>query len=828
MRLTVIGSHNPLRACGVPKSKQGSGSILPCRRRLFSQLSVFTAALMLSASLPAAAQNTQARPRITQGIDDNRLTVLQGHVHPLARPQSDRGPADPSLKLERITLMFKPSPEQQADLDSLLAQQQDPSSLNFHKWLTPEEFGARFGVAQSDISQVVAWLEREGLTVVETARSRNWVAFSGTAAQVQSALHTEIHNYALNGKTYFANSGEPAVPAALAGLVLGFRGLNNFPLKAHNLKSKAASGAVEPNFTSSITGNHFLAPDDFATIYDLKPLYNSGINGSGQKIAVMGQSNIVLADIANFRSNSGLAANAPQVISVGPNPPGVVDGDVQEASLDIEWSGAVAPNATIIYVYSSNALNSLVSAINSDLAPVMSISYGACEKQFTANDPLVTLAQQANAQGITIVAASGDGGAADCDGDTNTDPATQGLAVDFPASIPNVTGVGGTEFIQADGNFWNPGNNSANGSATMYIPEVAWNDTPGSNPPMLFASGGGASTLFPKPSWQAGAGVPSDNARDVPDVSFNGSPNHDPYLVCTQIHPTPGAPLTSSCQNGFRNSTSDPNLSAFGGTSFGAPTFAGIVALINQFWGSSGQGNVNPTLYALATRMPSAFHDITTGNNDVPCAAGSPAPCPANGGTIGFNAGIGYDQVTGLGTNDGFNLVSNWSATPVLSASPSSQSVNAGASATYQITDNSGITYALSCSGLPAGASCGAVSVNGNSTAQLVISTTARGAAPPSSPETRQPYWGQKPGIVLGPLALLLLCFTVAGMRRKSALVPMGAFVFLFAMLLFGCGSGSTGSGGGSTGTPAGSYTITVNGTSGSTIQSTTLTLQVN
>lgn len=783
------------------------------------------AALLLVASLPAAAQNTQARPRITQGIDNNQLTVLQGHVHPLARPQADRGAADPSLKLERITLMFKPSPEQQADLDALLAQQQDPSSPSFHKWLTPEEFGARFGVAPSDISQVVAWLEAQGFAVVETARSRNWVAFSGTAAQVQSAFHTEIHNYALNGKTYFANAGEPAVPSALAGLILGFRGLNNFPLKPHSLRSKAASVAVEPNFTSSITGNHFLAPDDFATIYDLKPLYNLGFKGKNQKIAIMTQSDIVPGDIATFRSLSGLPASAPQLVAVGPNP-GIVDNDVQEASLDIEWSGAVAPDATILYVPSSNALNSLISAINSNVAPVMSISYGACEKNFTATDQLVTMAQQANAQGITIVAASGDGGAADCDGDSNTNPATQGLAVDFPASIPNVTGVGGSEFNEGNGAFWNATNNANNGSATMYIPEIAWNDTPGST--NLLASGGGASKLFTKPVWQAGAGVPNDGVRDVPDVSFNGSPNHDPYLVCTQIHPTPGAPLTSGCQNGFRNSPSDNNLSAFGGTSFGAPTFAGIVALINQYWSSSGQGNANPTLYALATRMPAAFHDITTGNNDVPCAAGSPAPCPANGGTIGFPAGVGYDQVTGLGTIDGFNLVSNWSATPILSASPTSQSVNAGASATYQITNNSGVTYALTCSGLPAGASCNAVSVGGNSTAQLVISTMARSLAPPSWPAKRQPSSGPRPGTVLATLALLLLCFTLARTHRKTAFVPAGAFVFLFAMLLFGCGSGSSGSGGGPTGTPAGSYTITVVGTSGSTTQSTTLTLQVN
>jgi subtilase family serine protease len=367
-------------------------------------------ALLLLVPGLAAAQGSVVRPRIAAQVDDSRLTELRGNIHPLARPQYDQGKVDPSFKLERITMMFQPTAAQQADLDALLAAQQNPTSPNFHQWLTPEQYADRFGIAQSDLDKVTAWLLSKGFTVVEIPRSRNWIVFSGTAAQVESALHSEVHNYTANGKMFYANSAEPSVPAAMAGVVLGFRGLNNFPLKPRVHKSIGAS--VQPNFTSSISGNHFVSPGDFATIYHLMPLYSGtpAIDGTGQKIVIVGQSNIKLADIATFRSLSGLPMNVPTVTLVpGSTDPGIVDGDVQEASIDIEWAGAVAKNATIIFVYSTDAFASLAYAIQQDLAPVMSVSYGACEPVFSTSDTntFVAIAQQANAQGITIVSATG-------------------------------------------------------------------------------------------------------------------------------------------------------------------------------------------------------------------------------------------------------------------------------------------------------------------------------------------------------------------------------------------------------------------------------------
>ena len=650
----------------------------------------FLGAVVLAgiSSQPGSAQSLPNRIARPIGNGDARVTV-RGNVHPMARPQFDRGKVDPALLLQRVTMMFQPTPAQQADLDALLAQQQNPSSPNFHKWITPEDFADRFGLSQSDMDQAVSWLQAQGFVVVETARSRNWVAFNGTAAQVERALRTEIHSYVAGGKMFYANSAEPSVPGGLAGVVSGFRSLNNFPVKPRLLKSGTASSTASiqasPNYTSSITGNHFLVPDDFATIYDLKPLYSStpAIDGSGQKIAIVGQSNIVPADIATFRSLSGLPANVPQVMLVpGSSDPGVVDGDVQESSLDIEWSGAVAKNATIIFVYSGNgAFDALQYAITQNLAPIISVSYGTCEQTVpsAAIQQLAAMAQQANSQGITIVAAVGDGGATDCDADLGNYPAQLGLNVDLPGSLPYVTGVGGTEFNEGNGVFWNTTNNANNGSVLSYIPEKAWNSSSQANG--FSAAGGGASSIFGKPSWQTGTGVPADGFRDVPDISMNASSSHDSYLTCSQV--SGSSPMVSGCGNGFRISPTNDNLQAFGGTSFGGPTFAGMLALINQKTGSSGQGNVNYILYPLAAIAPTAFHDTTTGDIDSLCLQGT-QDCP-NGGNIGFSAGLGYDQATGLGTIDATNLVNSWSlisasggSTPTLtSISPTSTTAGA-------------------------------------------------------------------------------------------------------------------------------------------------------
>ena len=569
------------------------------------------------------------------------LSPVPGHLHPLAQRQFDQGRLDPLLQLHRITMLFKRTEAQEASLNALLQEQQDPFSPDYHRWISPEEFGDRFGLTVSDLDRIVSWLRTQGFTINETARSRSWIAFSGTVNQVESVFHTELHQYLVKGVRHYAAAREPSVPAALGNVVLGFRALDDFRLKPR-LKARKV------NFTSALTGNHFLTPDDLSTIYDIRSLHSSGIDGTGQKIAVVGQTDIITSDIVTFRSVAGLPANEPTVIFVpASGDPGIDSNEIVEADLDLEWSGAAAPNAQIIYVNSGNGVfDSLQYTVDQNLAPVVSISYGDCERNFSRVEInfLTALGQQANAQGMTIVAASGDAGATDCDG-TLADPqlATLGLAVDAPASLPFVTAAGGSTFYDI-GNYWSNANNQNNGSALSYIPEVAWDDTLVFRETRLSAGGGGRSIYFSKPTWQAGRGVVNDGTRDIPDVSLSAS-THNPYLICT----------LGSCVNGFR--ASDASLFAVNGTSATAPVFAGIVALINQKMGSA-QGNVNPELYRLAMVAPDAFHDITNGGNWMPCQTGT-TDCP-RGGLLGYIAGRGYDLATGIGSVDAFKIVTAW------------------------------------------------------------------------------------------------------------------------------------------------------------------------
>src|SRR5262249_26089209 len=245
-----------------------------------------------------------------------------------------------------------------------------------------------------------------------------------------------------------------------------------------------------------------------------------------------------------------------------------------------------------------------------------------------------------------IVAAAGDSGAADCDGDfPNRQFAAFGLTVDIPASLPYVTGVGGTTFYDLPvTKYWSSSNSPANGSALSYIPEVPWNDTLVFRETSLIGGGGGRSSIFAKPGWQQSPGVPADGVRDVPDVALSAS-EHVGYLICS----------AGSCVNGFR--AGDTTVFAVNGTSVGSPIFAGLVALVNQKM-SARQGNVNPGLYTLATTAPGTFHDVVSGNNLMPCRTGSP-DCPRNG-LLGYTAGRGYDLATGLGSVNASRLVNGW------------------------------------------------------------------------------------------------------------------------------------------------------------------------
>lgn len=737
--------------------------------------------------------------RIAGPIDVSQKVALPGNVHPLARPEYDQGAVDPSLKFGSVTLEIAPSPAQQAALDQLLADQQNRNSPSYHKWLMPEQYADRFGLTQKDMDQITAWLQLQGFSVVRVARGRNAVVFSGSAAQIQSVFNTELHRYNVSGEKHIANATVIEVPEALSGVVTSVRGLNNFrPKPMYVRAARGAAKGPHPHYTTTIQGqtDYFIAPGDIATLYDINPLYTAAtpIDGTGQQLAIIGQTDIYLADLNDFRSGFGLSTIpsscttdssgvvvAPcntanfNYILVGTDEGVSPLGDIVEADLDLEWSGAVARNAQIVFV--NAPVNStetvggvniaLQYAIDNNVAPVISMSYGICE---AFAESLETELQQANAQGITVMNSSGDTGSFACDngppGGTSTSApslpyggAVNGIAVNYPASSPEVTGVGGTSIPSADytSAFWNTnasGTVENGGSALGYIPEAAWNDDPafalfcqgnptssfcengGSNVPgwvalgtkataqqvqeniWINAGGGGISNCygetqtgictsgFTRPTYQSGISISgvSANVRFVPDVSLLASPNYPGYIICTPMNALTGSGSnTSSCASGILTAV-DTNFSLIGGTSASTPVFAGIVTLINQYLGTAGLGNINPTLYSLATTAGN-FHPVTNvgGNNDVYCQAGTPtgqpstpAPgviCP-NAGVAGFSASVDdsktkYNLVTGLGSVDVNNLATAWKAsrtgTPTVTiTSPTvAQTVWEGASVTF-------------------------------------------------------------------------------------------------------------------------------------------------
>jgi subtilase family serine protease len=505
---------------------------------------------------------------------------------------------------------------------------------------------------------------------------------------------------------------------------MGITGLHNFRLKA---RVRPVAAALRPEYTSG--GTHYMVPGDFYKIYNETPLLTAGTTGSGVNIAILGQTDILLSDIAAFRSAAGLSANAPTVMLYGCDP-GIYtgltsanlscdggyppeSGDLAEASLDIEWSGATAPAANIIYVNSNDVLDtSLTDAIDNNIAPIVSITYGECEASWGTNEMIIfnTLLKTGNSMGITTVAPAGDAGATDCDDSTSTTIAVSGLAVDFPGSSPYATAMGGTQFNEGTGSYWSSSQSTFSAgtavpgavySALSYIPESAWSDVPSG---YFGGGGGGPSGFFTKPYWQKGTGVPADASRDVPDLALTSSDLHDGYLYCAD----------GSCASGFAGTISAGNIA--GGTSFAAPTFAGLLALVEQKT-AARIGNANPTIYALAnnstyyvagsnssSNAALVFNDVTTGNNDNPCRSGTPY-CP-NGGDIGYSAGSGYDLTTGWGNANA--LVSSWSSvTPIASSGPagtnpsvtvasaSPTSVAAAATVTLSATVTSGSSAAV-------------------------------------------------------------------------------------------------------------------------------------
>ena len=670
--------------------------------------------ILLSAFFSIVSQSSaQPADRIRAAIDDTRTVPLPGNRHPLARMEYDLGPAAPETRLERMILVLQSDAAQQQELAELLDAQHDPRSPVYHQWLTPESFAERFGASPNDIGRIVSWLGAQGFSIDELPAGGRTIVFSGSAGQVQEAFHTAIHRYRVHGEMHLANANDPQIPEALAGVVAGVATLHDFRREPMHTRLQAA-----PQYSAG-GSYYYLAPGDFAAIYDVASLYANGINGAGQTIAIVARCNIPMSDVQTFRQTFGLPANNPTIVVNGSDP-GIISADeLAEADLDVQWSGAVAPQATIDFVVSASTQSSDgvdLSAqyiVSHNLAPVMSTSFGLCEAYMGSADLNFynNLWQQAAAQGITALISSGDSGAAGCDGGGETQ-ATGGLAVNGLCSTPYSVCVGGTEFNEGSnpGQYWSANSASNWSSALGYIPEMVWNESGSNGGSGLWAGGGGASAYYSKPAWQSAPGVPADGQRDVPDVSLTAS-MHDGYLFC------------------YRG-----GVYYVGGTSAASPSFAGLMALVNQQTGAR-QGNANTNLYALATLQGAGglayFHDTVGGNNSVP-------------GLTGFTATAGYDRASGLGSVDAAVLVNHWndaatggSPSFALSVAPGSLAVVAGAAgavtAQVRVTGGFSAAVALSATGLPAGVTAvfasPTLAAPGSGTSSLTITAASSAAA---------------------------------------------------------------------------------------------------
>ena len=715
-------------------------------------LPLLLAAPVFSQTLATGRASRNVVPR---QVDEYRLVTLRGNVHPAATAANDRGLVADALPLNHMMLQLKRSPAQERAFAQLIDQLHDRASPNFHHWLTAEQIGAQFGPSDQDIAAISSWLESHGFAVNVVYPDRTTIDFSGSAGAVNRAFHTEIHNLVVNGQRHIANMTDPQIPSALSGVVAGVVALHDF--KPHPMYRPRS----DYTFTRHGHTDEAVVPADLATIYNFSPVYTSGITGAGQTIALIEDTDLYsTSDWSTFRSTFGLAGYSTGSLStvhptpaLGPNnclDPGFVEGPDSEAALDVEWASAAAPGATIELVSCADtnvnfggfiALHNLIS--HSNPPALVSISYGLCEQEngTTANENFYSVYQSAAAEGVSVFVSSGDEGAASCD--ANAQDAQQGISVSGFASTPYNVAVGGTDFSDTSAGtvstYWSSTNSATYGSALSYIPEIPWNDscaselvyaafgfsaaygtngfcnyannrttfpasglggfintTAGSGGPSNHASCTGFNCQgWPKPSWQSGVtGIVADSVRDLPDVSLfaaNGTWGH--YLVFCYSdkagggHPCTGAPST---------------WAGGGGTSFSAPIWAGIQALVNQKTGEKW-GNPNTTYYHLAatssnvcnSSSPSGtgciFYDVTEGDIDLPCTAlpsgsssvakncyGNPTVSTVDVvrernlvvfGVLStsntsfapaYRATAGWDFATGLGTVNVANLVNNW------------------------------------------------------------------------------------------------------------------------------------------------------------------------
>jgi subtilase family serine protease len=589
------------------------------------------------------------RVLITEAIDESKLMTLSGNTRPEARRrQNDRGIVPDSKPVEHMFLQLRRPPTLEGEFVHLINEMHDKTSPNFRHWIMPQEIGDRFGLAQQDLDTIKSWLESKGFTVNYIYPTRMVMDISATAGIIRQALHTEIHNLEVDGKSHWANMSDPRIPEALAPAIVGIVSIHDF--RPHPMYKKAI-----PGYTSGSL--YALLPADIQVIYNVDPLLRKGIQGQGQTIVVVEDSNVSsTTSVTKYRSTFLSKYATPALVQSHPtgtggtcSNPGTNGADV-EADLDAEIVSAIAPLATINVASCSDtgssaasfggliALENLVSA--GSPPAIVSMSYGQCEAENGAagNAAYYNAYQSAAAAGVSVFVSSGDESATSCSADAAS--STTGIGVSGWTSTPYNVSVGGTDFEDTYNatkgspaipisTYWSSTNTVTDGSAKSYVPEIPWNDScasylvfnyagasapygtsgycnsggtgdrstaSGSGGPSGCATGtpstsdvvSGTCAGWPKPSWQAGIfGNPADGVRDIPDVSLfasNGIWNH--YIIICGTGSCSGAPSGSSWEG-------------LGGTSASSPMMAGIQALVNQKWGIRA-GNPNPTYYAIA------------------------------------------------------------------------------------------------------------------------------------------------------------------------------------------------------------------------------------
>jgi len=649
---------------------------------------------LLIGGFVALKSQTTGRELIRESVDENKLVTLAGNTRPETLSANDLGPVADDFAMDHMLLQLKRSAQQERTVEQFIEELHNPQSPAFHKWLTAEAFGKRFGAAESDLRTITDWLRARGFTVNFIYPSGMVIDFSGNAGQVRNAFRTSIHNLEVNGVHHIANVADPQIPQALAPAVAGVVSMHDFvPHKMARARVKK-SGA---QYTFSYQGYTYQAvvPADLATIYDINPLFANGITGKGQTVVVIEDTDVYAprrgsSDWATFRSEFGLAQyTSGSLATVHPTPvsganncfdPGV-NGDDDEAILDAEWASAAAPGAAIEVASCANSsiTSGLLLAgqnlVNAPAPPtIISISYGECEAFDGASLNAATnaLYQQAVAEGVSVFVSAGDEGPASCDAGAAL--ATHGLSISALAATQYNVAVGGTDFSDTAngtaGTYWSQTNGANYGSALSYIPEMPWNDSCANS---VLAKFNGYTTVYGPSGFCSSSIAKTDGFNNVvggsggPSSCFTGVPSISGVVSGTcQGYPKPawqtglaGIPndgvrdipdvsmfaanglwghysvvCFSDPSNGGVPCTGSPSgWAGFGGTSIASPVLAGIQALVNQSAGGP-QGNPNPVYYALAASNPNVFHSITQGDNDVNC--GGPESCYGYVGTVSY------------------------------------------------------------------------------------------------------------------------------------------------------------------------------------------------